>query len=232
MLTTLARLGIPTTLAVILFGAGVFVAPVAHGETVVDRPVSDSEASLESDDGALIDLMAKMKRSRGVIAEFVEEKHLALLSAPLKSSGRLYYAPPDALLRMTQKPSRTRLLIAGREVRYRDDTGADRFDLSANSVARQFIENFLVLFTGDLPALRERYDIEFHADADRWKLELTPRRAPFDRMIEQVVLEGQGAALSLIRMTETDGDATETRITKMQADTQVRADELTRLFSE
>jgi len=173
-----------------------------------------------------------MRQSAGVTAEFVEEKHIALLSAPLSSRGWIYFAPPDALLRITTQPSDTRLLISRDDVRYRDDAGADRFDITANSVARQFVENFLVLFTGDLERLGERYDIESHFDDQRWRLGLRPLRTPFDRLVESVALVGRGDVLESIEMIEKDGDRTVTRIVEMNRQRVFSREELERMFAE
>lgn len=193
-----------------------------------------SVAAQATDDNnqRLRELMAAMRASRGVYAEFVEQKRIALLTEPLESRGRLYFAPPEALLRLTVEPSDTRLLISGDDVRYRDAAGADRFDLSSNSAARQFVENFLVLFTGDLEQLRDRYEVAFEIEDETWRLDLRPRRAPFDRLVEQVVLRGKGRLLGSIEMIEKDGDSTVTRIVDMDPDRSLTSEHLSRMFSD
>jgi hypothetical protein len=185
---------------------------------------------LAGDDEGLRDLMARMRQSPGVVAEFVEEKHIALLTEPLRSRGHIYFAPPDDLLRVTTLPSETRLLLTSDDVRYRDEAGEDHFDVSADSIVRQFVENFLVLFTGDLEQLRSRYDITAKIDGDDWRLDLRPRRSPFDGLIVGVVLQGDGKLLTSIEMLEKDGDSTVTTIVQMDPDRSLTADDLGRMF--
>lgn len=193
---------------------------------------ASSSSAKVGEDQALRDLMAGMQRSHGVVAEFVEEKHISMLTEPLRSHGTLYFAPPGDLLRVTDVPSATRMLLTGDEVRYRDEAGHDDFDLSTNPMARQFVENFLALFAGDLRQLRERYEVAAKIEGDEWKLDLRPRSAPFNRLVERVVLQGSGRLLGSIEMLEKDGDLTVTRIIEMDPDRNLTSDDLGRMFAD
>jgi outer membrane lipoprotein-sorting protein len=102
-------------------------------------------------------LMKGMAGASGVVARFREEKRLALLSEPVESRGTLYFVPPNRLSRETTEPSASRLVIDGNRVSFRDAAGGDAMDLSASPIAREYVSNFIVLFNGDLDALRERY---------------------------------------------------------------------------
>ena len=122
--------------------------------------------------------MRGMAGATGVVARFREEKRLALLSEPLESRGTLTFVPPNRLSRETSEPSASRLVIDGDRVFFRDAAGSDAVDLSASPIAREYVANFVVLFNGDLDALRRRYDPKFSADAKGWRLVLTPRAKP------------------------------------------------------
>ena len=69
--------------------------------------------------------------------------------------------PPDRCPAQHREPSRSELVIAGERFAFHDEAGSDAVDLSSNPLARQFVENFIVLFSGDLAKLRERYEPEF-----------------------------------------------------------------------
>jgi outer membrane lipoprotein-sorting protein len=177
-------------------------------------------------------LMRGMAGARGVVAQFREEKQLALLSEPLESRGTLYFVPPDRLSRETSEPSRTRLVIDGDRFFFRDAAGSQALDLSANPIAREYVRNFVVLFNGDLDALRGRYEPEFHADASGWRLVLTPRGVPLSDFIERVTLEGRGRALTRMELVEAGGDRTTTWFESVRTDRAFNAEELARIFSE
>jgi outer membrane lipoprotein-sorting protein len=176
-------------------------------------------------------LMRGMAGTKGVVAHFRERKDLALLEVPLETRGTIYFIPPDRLARHTTSPSVTDLVIDGDHFRFRDRAGGDDVDLSQSPVARQLVENFIVLFNGDLEALRERYEVDFHADGDRWELGLTPRHAPLKNLIRSFTLRGSGRALREMVMVETDGDRTTTTFDRVETDHAFGPDEIRRLFA-
>ncbi len=175
-------------------------------------------------------LTQRMATSRGVTASFHEVKDLALLDAPLESSGMLYFVAPDRLLRHTTSPTAARLVVENGRITYRDTAGSEEIDLAENPVARQFVDNLIVLFNGNLPALRERYEIDFGADGSTWKLVLTPRRAAMRHFITRIALSGDGAALQQLVTDEADGDRTTTTFANVVTDHAFSATELEHLF--
>jgi outer membrane lipoprotein-sorting protein len=176
-------------------------------------------------------LMAGMAETPGVEARFLETKEIALLSEPLETRGTLAFLPPDRLVRTTTAPSRSRLVIAGDRFSFTDAAGGDAVDLSANPLAREFVDNFIVLFNGDLDALRRRYEPELSADESGWQLALRPRHRPLSDLIERITLTGRGRALLRMEMLERDGDRTTTRFEEVKVDRRFTPEEIERLFA-
>jgi outer membrane lipoprotein-sorting protein len=177
-------------------------------------------------------LMQGMSGAPGVEARFREQKQLALLSEPLESRGTLYFVPPDRLSRETSEPSQTRLVIDGDRFFFRDAAGAQTMDLSASPIAREYVSNFIVLFNGDLEALRRRYDPAFDADANGWTLVLRPRAGRLREFIERVTLVGRGRALERMELVEAGGDRTTTWFEAVRTDRAFSPEELARIFAE
>jgi outer membrane lipoprotein-sorting protein len=177
-------------------------------------------------------LMRGMAGAPGVSARFREEKQLALLSEPLESRGTIYFVPPNRLSRETSAPNETRLVIDGDHFSFRDAAGSEAVDLSASPVAREYVANFIVLFNGDLDALRRRYEPDFHADASGWRLALRPRGKPLSDFIERVTLVGRGRALDRMELIEAGGDRTTTWFEDVHTDRAFSAEELARIFGE
>lgn len=175
--------------------------------------------------------MAGMASTPGVVARFREVKELGLLSVPLESRGTLYFVPPDRLARITTEPAPTRLVIDGDRFAYRDEAGGEVAEVDANPLAREFVRSFIVLFNGDLDALRERYEPDFEVEGARWTLRLRPRSRPLADFVEGVTLEGAGRALRRIEMRETDGDRTVTTLDHVQVDHRFAPSELERIFA-
>ncbi len=175
-------------------------------------------------------LMQRMSATTGVRAEFREEKILALLAVPLVSEGVLYFVPPKRMARITTRPGTSALVIDGGRLSYTDEAGASNVDLSGNRVARTLVENFVVLFGGDLAALRERYEIAFDAEGPRWRMQLTPKAAPLSTFLTAVEMRGAGPALQEMTVREADGDSTVTHFLAVETDVRFSAEDLARLF--
>lgn len=177
-------------------------------------------------------LLRGMRSAPGVIAHFTETKELALLSAPLESTGTIYFVPPDRLVRVVTSPGRSRLVVDGDKVRFEDDNGRKALDLSSSPMARQLIDSFVVLFSGDEVRLEQLYSTAFSSDGTSWRLRLLPRSAPLDRMIASFDLSGEGAHIDRMEAVEPDGDRTVTRFGETDAQHRFGADELGELFDE
>lgn len=175
-------------------------------------------------------LMAGMARATGVLAEFQETKTLALLSAPLESRGVLHFVPPDRMVRRTLEPAPSSLVVDGPRVVFRDASGEAPVDLSGDPSARQFVDNFTTIFRGDLPALREKYEVRFRAEPPGWSLELEPRDAVLRRFVASLTLSGEGERMREMVLLERDGDRTVTRFGRVETDHVYTPGELAALF--
>jgi len=133
---------------------------------------------------SLTELMDGMASTSGVMADFREQKQIALLEKPLSSSGKIFFVPPDRLARFTLEPESSALIIDGKKLRFQQGD-REKFDLSGNPMARIFIDNFIVLFNGDLPKLQDLYHTHFDAEGDHWTLILEPRRSPLRGLVKR-----------------------------------------------
>lgn len=176
-------------------------------------------------------LMQQLATTSGVRAEFREVKQIALLERPLESTGTLYFVPPRRMARYTEKPVRSVFVIDGSKLSFRDETGSENVDLSTNEVARTVVESFLVVFNGDLAELRTRYQVGFEAQRSRWTLTLTPRDSRVMAVVSRVVLQGEGAALMQMVVSEAGGDRTVTTFHDVHTDVRFSKAELARIFS-
>jgi hypothetical protein len=178
----------------------------------------------------LDELLARMAKTRGVVAEFHERKQIALLDQPLETTGTLYFAPPSRFTRVTRTPAPTRLVLDGARMHFEDAAGASAIDLAANPVARRFAENMVAVWSGDRARLEKLYALEFSAEAARWQLVLVPRGADVARFIERLALRGDGPAMRELELVESDGDRTLTTFTHSDVDHAFSAEETLRVF--
>jgi hypothetical protein len=172
--------------------------------------------------------MQRMASTSGVRAPFREEKRLALLEAPLVSEGILYFIPPARMARITTHPGASTLVIDGGRLSIR--RAGQRRRSGRELRGPRMVENFVVLFSGDLAALRDRYQVGFSAEDLRWRMQLVPKAAPLSQFLASVELRGRGPELEQMVVREADGDLTTTRFERVEADTHFSPEELARLF--
>jgi outer membrane lipoprotein-sorting protein len=178
----------------------------------------------------LDELLGHMAKTRGVVADFHEEKQIALLEQPLESTGTVYFAPPGRFTRVTRTPAATRLVLDGARMRFEDATGESGVELGANPVARQFAENMVALWSGDRARLERLYTLDFRAEASRWQLVLVPRSPALARFVERLALRGDGKQMREMELVEADGDRTLTIFTRSDVDHDFSDEEARRIF--
>jgi hypothetical protein len=198
-------------------------------------PLGGARADAGAEAPATLDaLFEGLRGMPGLEARFEEEKHVALLSSPLVSRGRIYFAPPSTLLRRVESPARADVLLTPAGVRLRQGGHEEVIDLRARPDVRPLVESMLWIFRGDRAALEGAFHVEYRrlegADAGRWRLSLRPRGAPLDRLIAELSLEGRGFAVERIEVRETSGDRTVTRILEADPRRTFSSEERRRLF--
>ena len=85
-------------------------------------------------------IRAAAEKVDSISADFVQEKHLPILTKPLKSNGRLFYRRPDALRWEYTAPVKSVLLMHGGDARrfVQSDQGLVE-DASVRLQAMQFV---------------------------------------------------------------------------------------------
>ena len=183
---------------------------------------------------ALETLFARVSRIPGLEARFQEERRLALLAVPLRSEGRLYFAPPARLARRTERPVPALLLLDGDRLWFGDDAGGhSSVELDARpGPPCVFVEGFTSVLAGDLGALQRDFTLRFTppgADGG-WRLELTPRLETLTHVLARIEIRGIDIRISEVRVVEATGDETLTRFSEVNVDRHFDAAELARLF--
>jgi hypothetical protein len=207
-------------------GAGA-VPPAAPAPTPPAVPADQAAASQPADAATLLSAFAQVE---GLEARFSEEKHLALLAAPLVSRGRLYFLRPGYLTRVVEEPERATLTIAPDELRMSGREGVETIDLRSNDRVRVFVTSLVQVFSGDRAALERSYDVAYSVGETGWTLTLTPRAEALAAMLRDLTLRGSGVALAEIVVRDPGGDRTVTRIEATDAARRFTEEERATLF--
>ncbi len=193
-----------------------------HAAEPVPEPVAPSAAPAAIKTKS--DVFAALATLKGLEADFVETKRLALLAAPLTSKGTLYFERPGRLARHVTEPSRSQVVITPERLEMTDASGkTERLELGSRPDVKLFVESFVKVLAGDEASLSSLYAIRFTpageaaAGAAHWRMTLTPKASGprgIGALIAKLEITGTGPRVEAITVVETSGDSTLTTITR------------------
>jgi Outer membrane lipoprotein carrier protein LolA-like len=162
------------------------------------------------------ELMQDLARVKTANGRFVERKHLAILTAPLESSGTLTYIAPDRLEKHTLSP-RTESLLLERDLLTLESTQPKRrrtIRLEDYPVVGVFVESIRSTLAGDLALLRRLYEVALEGDEHRWRLVLKPSDPKMQEMVREIRIGGSRNWIGSIEFLEPGGDRSVMTITR------------------
>ena len=157
-------------------------------------------------------LMQQLARHPAGHARFTETKTIALLYAPVVSSGRLVFSPPDRLEKTTLQPKAESLIVEGDQVTMVRDGRKREMNLQQIPEALGIIEGIRGTLVGNEALLRRHYDLRLVGTEQNWRLALIPRDERMARWVRQITVNGQRNVVSSIETLQTDGDSSVLRI--------------------
>jgi outer membrane lipoprotein-sorting protein len=159
-------------------------------------------------------LMAGMQTVRHATARFVERKFVQMLRQPLQSSGRLIYAAPDRLQKVTLSPAPSELIVVGDHLTVQQPDGKPR-DLSLSEYPEigALIDSIRATLAGDGATLGRYYTASVSGTADDWVLQLEPRDERLRKLLTMIRIRGSGNSIRNVETMERDGDRTDMTIT-------------------
>ena len=204
------------------------LARVSFVAAMLVASVPPASASAPPDLESLMRMFAEVGAVR---ADFVSEQSIALLETPLESAGVLYFEPPSTMVRSTHRPGTMKVVVDAGLAAIRDETGVRRLDLTRNEIARGLIENLMIVLRGDLFALRDRFDVAYTVEGDRWSLRIRPRARRVRALVDEIEFVGAGKTLVSMSTREANGDRTEVTFSDVALGVELSPAARTELFS-
>jgi hypothetical protein len=157
-------------------------------------------------DSDLDRLMSALSQRKHGHVTFVEEKHIAMLDKPVKSSGELLYDAPDRLEQRTLTPKRESLVLQNGVVTV--DRGKRHYTLDLRQYPQvvPFIESIRATLAGDRAALERVFHLSFAGSFDMWTLTLVPLDSKLSGSLKQIALEGTQDSIHQVEILQSDGD--------------------------
>jgi outer membrane lipoprotein-sorting protein len=157
-------------------------------------------------------LMALLGKQTEGRATFTERKYLAVLDAPVESSGELRFRAPDRLEKITLKPRPESLVLEGDTLTVTRGERRHVVKLSDYREVAAFVDSIRATLAGDRAALERTYALTLGGTAEQWKLTLLPRDPAMAEIVVRITITGSGAQLGEIEILQADGDRSVMRI--------------------
>jgi hypothetical protein len=151
-------------------------------------------------------LMAALAANPGGRAQFVEKKYLAVLDAPIESSGELVYVAPERLERHTARPRAESMVLDGDALSLTRDGRTLNLRLRDYPEAAAFIASIRGTLAGDRAALERNFALSLSGTAARWTLTLLPSDARLASLVLRISVEGSGGQVRQVDILQADGD--------------------------
>lgn len=143
--------------------------------------------------------------------QFVQEKHLTVLTQPFVTQGTYHYQKSHGLIWHTQQPVESKVKITTEGVSELQANGHFK-SLTTNS---QFSELLLALFSGDQQSLQNQFSIEKQQNS----VSLTPKSAQIAKVILKITLLIENNRIQQIMLLEPEGNYTNIFLSNTQSST-------------
>lgn len=162
---------------------------------------------------------------------FREEKHIALLARPLRSTGTLVFTRDRGIARQTVTPRAQRVVLTPTVLRIYKGERVEEVPLSKSEDLKAFALIFPTLLRGDLVELESTFTIALYGRSRAWwGLTFTPSTESLRKMVRRVVVVGRAGLPVSLRVEEMSGDTTEITLSEVKQDDKVSDAEVAAAF--
>lgn len=153
-------------------------------------------------------LMQNLAQVKSARSKFAERKYLAILNAPLDSSGTLTYTAPGRLEKYTLSPKPETLVLDKDKltIEYGDRKQRRTLMLQDYPFIWALVESIRSTLAGDLQTLTRFYQASLEGSAEKWHLSLKPAEPTMQAVVKEIHIGGIRNQIRMIEIIEAEGD--------------------------
>jgi len=190
-----------------------------------------SLVSGEAAHGAAIDPVLALFKLERMSCKFSEDKHVALLARPLRSTGTIHFQRGQGIARTTLTPRRQQVVLTPTTLRIRKDAHVEEVPLDKSKDLKAFALIFPTLLRGDRAELERAFELGLYGGAEGWwALTFTPRTDSLRKLVRRVVVFGRKGEVVALQVAEASGDTTDTRLSDVHTNADVPDAEIAAAF--
>ncbi|MGS2723234.1 LolA family protein [Porticoccus sp. GXU_MW_L64] len=158
-----------------------------------------AETATDDSVTALQNISQRLHRSEIVRGEFVQQRHLKILSRPLTSTGDFYHQQNLGARWRVLEPYPSTIHITAQGTVFSSE--------QSQPMAEDFGQLLLALLLIDSAQLSSHFQVKAVISESHWDLALTPRSGPWQQAVTKILVTGDSAVRS-IDIHEHGGDRT------------------------
>lgn len=202
-------------------GAALLISRLAVAGPGRDPPPPGLVAGVPSRGASLDAVIAHFTFDR-LMCRFSEDKRVALLARPLKSTGMIYFDRAKGVVRKTSTPRPGEVMVTNDVVRIRDGRRVETIPLAKSRELRAFAMVFPTILRGDRAELEHSFEMGLYGrEKGWWAIAFTPRSDALRAMITRVLVFGRGTDIISFQVSEASGDRTDTQLSDIAVNADV-----------
>jgi len=177
-------------------------------------------------DELLAGILKRLAEPPVIRAQFVQERHIADMTRPTLSRGRITVSRQDGVLWQIESPVKLALAFTQSGVIETGPDGMRRSREQRRGAVDTEVGRLMQSIVGaDEESLKTAFDAAAQGSLERWTVRLKPRAREMARFLREVRLGG-GRHLESIEIEETSGNSTMIRLRQHAVAETVAAEEL------
>ncbi len=155
-------------------------------------------------------LAAATKNTLSIESNFIQEKHLNMLSEKIKTRGKFYFRKENKLRWEYTDPFKYLFILNNGKVFIKDDQKQNKFDVRSNKMLQEINVILMGSVQGTLLNDEKRFTPSFFENAAAFVVKLKPRTSQLKAFLSEIVITFDKKDYSVTRMdmNEPSGDFT------------------------
>ncbi len=149
------------------------------------------------------------KKLTSIHSDFVQEKHLSMMEADIKSNGKFKYKKENKVRLEYTAPFQYLMVLNNGKMYIKDGSKINKFDTNANKTFREINDMMVATLKGDVLHSR-KYNVTYFENESSYLLEMKPTEKAIQEMMQKIkiYIDKKTLHVHTILMMEASGDYT------------------------
>ena len=155
-------------------------------------------------------LTEKTEQLNSIESDFIQTKHIDMLSENIISKGKFYYKKPNRVCLDYIQPVKYLIVINNDKIKINSEGKINIYTLGENKMMKEMNNLISACMTGNLNLLTTEYKLEYKENADLYWIIVYPRGSAQTYMQEiHIYLDKKDLSVHQLNMIESSSDYTE-----------------------